>query len=111
MPSGSNLLPSTWALKIKQYPNESMRKNKAQFCGRGDKQIAGVDYFESYAPAASCWSTMCMMMNLAIQRGWTTRQVNFSNAFVQAELKEEVYVELPRCFVMIRITDTRAELY
>jgi hypothetical protein len=74
-----------------------MLKNKARFCVRGDKQIAGVDYFESYAPVAS-WSTVRMVMNLAIQRGWATRQVDFSNAFVQATLKEEVYVELPEMF-------------
>jgi hypothetical protein len=97
MPLGSNLLPSTWALKIKRYPDGRMRKNKARFCVRGDKQIAGVDYFESYAPVAS-WSTVRMVMNLAIQRGWATRQVDFSNAFVQANLKEEVYVELPEMF-------------
>ena len=74
-----------------------MRKNKARLCVRGDKQIAGVNYFESYAPVAS-WSTVRMVMNLAIQRGWATRQVDFSNAFVQATLKEEVYVELPEMF-------------
>jgi hypothetical protein len=94
MPSGSNLLLSTWALKIKRYPDGSMRKNKAWFCVRGDKQIAGVDCFESYAPVAS-WSTVRMVMNLAIQRGWATCQVDFSYAFVQGDLKEEVYVELP----------------
>ena len=39
-----------------------------------------------------------MVMNIAIQRGWATRQVDFSNAFVQARLKEEVYLELPAMF-------------
>jgi hypothetical protein len=97
MPDGANLLPSTWALKVKRYPDGNMRKLKARFCVRGDKQIAGVDYFESYAPVAS-WSTVRMVMNIAIQRGWATRQVDFSNAFVQATLKEEVYVELPEMF-------------
>jgi hypothetical protein len=70
-----------------------MRKNKARFCVQGDKHIAGLDYFECYAPVVS-WSTM----NLAVQQGWATRQVDFSNAFVQAELKEEVYMELPEMF-------------
>ena len=32
---------------------------------------------------------------MAIQRGWSTRKVDFSNAFVQATLEEEVYVKLP----------------
>jgi hypothetical protein len=97
MPSGANLLPSTWALKIKRYPDGRMRKNKARFCVRGDRQIAGVDYFESYAPVAS-WTTVRMVMNLAVQRGWATRHVDFSNAFVQATLTDEVYVELPEMF-------------
>jgi hypothetical protein len=97
MPSGSNLLHSTWALKIKGYLDGIMRKTKAQFCVRGDKQIAGVDFFESYSWVAS-WSTVRMVMNLAIQRGWATHQVNFSNAFLQTKLKEEVYVQLPEMF-------------
>ncbi len=82
LPRGANLLPSTWAFKIKRYPDGRMRKHKARFCCRGDKQIAGVDFFESYAPVVA-WSTVRMVMNIAIQQGWASRQVDFSNAFVQ----------------------------
>jgi hypothetical protein len=39
-----------------------------------------------------------MVMNLAVQQGWATRHVHFSNAFVQATLTDEVYVELPEIF-------------
>ena len=39
LPKGANLLPSTWAFKIKQYPDGKMRKHKARFCARGDKHI------------------------------------------------------------------------
>jgi hypothetical protein len=35
MPAGSNLLPGTWALKIKRYPDGRMRKHKARYCVRG----------------------------------------------------------------------------
>jgi hypothetical protein len=97
MPQGANLLPSTWTFKIKRYPDGRMRKHKARFCCRGDKQIAGVAYFESYVPVVS-WSTVWMVINIAIQRGWATRQVDFSNAFVQATLDENVYIEVPTMF-------------
>jgi hypothetical protein len=97
LPRGANLLPSTWAFKIKRYPDGRMRKHKARFCCRGDKQIAGVDFFESYAPVVA-WSTVRMVMNIAIQQGWASRQVDFSNAFVQATLEEEVYLEMPAMF-------------
>ena len=39
-----------------------------------------------------------MVTNIAIQQGWATRKVDFSNAFVQVRLKEEVYLELPAMF-------------
>ena len=62
-----------------------MRNHKARFCARGDKQIEGVDYFEIYDPVAA-WYTVCMVMNISIQREWATQQVDLSNAFVQAKL-------------------------
>jgi hypothetical protein len=31
-----NVLPSTWAFKIKSFPDGSVKKFKARFCARGD---------------------------------------------------------------------------
>ncbi len=98
LPEGANVLPSTWALRIKRYPDGRVRKFKARFCARGDKQVEGVDYFEKYAPVVS-WSTVRMLLVMSIDLGWETRQVDFSNAFVQAELNEEVYIKMPQHFV------------
>jgi hypothetical protein len=44
------------------------------------------------------WSTVRMIMNIAIQQGCASRKVDFSNAFVQATLEEEVDVEMPAMF-------------
>jgi hypothetical protein len=46
----NNLLPSTWAFKIKRYPDGRVKKFKAQFCARGNHQKEGIDYFETWAP-------------------------------------------------------------
>ena len=98
VPAGANLLPGTWTFRIKRLPNGTLRKHKARFCARGDKQIAGVDYFDKYAPVVQ-WSTVRMMLCLAASEGLHTRQVDFSNAFVQADLKEEVYIQVPQGFL------------
>jgi len=50
LPAGVNALPSTWAFKVKCYPNGRLQKFKACFCARGDKQVEGIDYFEKYSP-------------------------------------------------------------
>jgi hypothetical protein len=56
-------LPSTWTLKIKRYPDGRVRKYKARYCMRGDKQIKGVDDHETCAPVvASITVRMIMVM-------------------------------------------------
>ena len=44
-----HVLPSTWTFRCKRYPDGLVRKLKAQFCVRGDRQIEGIDYFETFA--------------------------------------------------------------
>jgi hypothetical protein len=97
IPKGRRALPSTWAFKKKRFPDGMMRKLKARFCVRGDQQVEGVDYFESYAPVVS-WTTVRLLLSLSIIFGLETRQVDYSNAFAQAKLDEEIYVQLPRGF-------------
>ena len=58
-----------------------------------------MDYFEKWAPTVS-WATVRMLLCLTLSQGWVTKQVDFSNAFVQATLKEDVYVSLPESFEM-----------
>ena len=60
-------------------------------------QIEGIDFFETYAPVVQ-WSTIRLLLSTVLTEGWVTRQVDYTNAFAQAELKEDVYVECPRLF-------------
>ena len=107
-----NVLPSTWAFKCKRYPDGAIRKLKARFCCRGDKQIEGVDYFETFAPVVN-WTTVRLMLILSIVLGLATRQVDYTAAFVHAPIETDpdweslspeeqerrgVYLEMPRGF-------------
>ncbi len=56
-----------------------------------------MDYFDRYAPVVN-WSTVRLLLILSKALVWETRQVDFSNAFVQAELKEDVYITMPVMF-------------
>ena len=40
-----------------------------------------------------------MLTVLAHQQGWTTKQIDFSNAFVQAPMTRDIYVSLPAKFM------------
>ena len=41
--SDMNVLPSTWAFKLKRFPDGTAKKFKARFCVRGDRQKEGID--------------------------------------------------------------------
>jgi hypothetical protein len=60
-----NVIRSTWAFKIKRYPDGLIKKFKARFCARGDMQIEGVDFFETYAPVVQ-WTTVRLMLVLEV---------------------------------------------
>jgi hypothetical protein len=40
---------STWVFKCKRYPDGLIKKYKARLRARGDKQIKGTDFFDTYA--------------------------------------------------------------
>jgi hypothetical protein len=94
---GLNVLKGTWVFKLKRLPDGTPSRFKARFCARGDLQKEGVDFFDTYAPVVQ-WSTIRLLLSTVLTEGWATRQVDYTNAFAQADLREEVYLECPKMF-------------
>ena len=98
VPTNKKILGGTWVFKRKSTHNlENPIKYKARFCVRGDQQIAGIDYFETYAPVCM-WSTVRLMFTLSLIADLETVQVDYANAFAQAIIKEDVYIHIPQGF-------------
>ena len=91
------VLKGTWALKLKRLPDGTPSKYKDRYCVRGDLQTEGVDLIETYAPVVQ-WSTVRLVLTMILPHGWHTKQVDYTNAFAQAEINEEIYIEPPRGF-------------
>ena len=83
-----NVLKSTWAFKVKRFPSGLIKSFKARFCVRGDMQIEGVDFYETYAPVAN-WTTIRTLLVLSVQLGLCTAQLDYLAAFPQANLKKK----------------------
>ena len=94
-----NILPSTWVFKCKRFPDGTVKKFKARFCARGDRQNEGIDYNETYAPVAQ-WTTVCIMLILEILKGLVSKQGEVTCASLYAHLEpgEKVFVEMPHGF-------------
>ena len=95
--TGAHIIPINWDFKVKRFLNGILRNFNARLCTRGDIPVEGVDYFVNYSPVVS-WTTARLMLILSIKQGWATRKVDLSNAFVQDNLVEDVYLALPSYF-------------
>ena len=81
IPPGSEVVPLMWAFRIKHLPNGDFDKFKARLVVRGDLQN---DERETFAPVVK-WSTIRTVLAFALKMGLKTRQIDFDNAFVQAD--------------------------
>ena len=87
--------------KLKYLPDGSPSKFKARYCVRGDIKKEVLDYVDTYTSVVQR-STIRLLITMVLSNGWTTKLVNYTNVFVQVEIKEEVYVEQPKGFENIK---------
>jgi hypothetical protein len=73
---------------------QQVYKHKARLNVHGGKQVYGKNYFEMYAPVVT-WFSIRLLLVLSILNNWHTRQVDFVLAYTQADIKFNMYMELP----------------
>ncbi len=96
-PQGRKLVTNKWIYKVKFKSDGSVLKFKARLVARGFSQVEGIDYQETFAPVAR-FTTFRVLLSLATARGWILEQSDISNAFLHANLTEEIYMEQPKGF-------------
>ena len=97
LPSGANVIPVKWVFKIKTDENGNVAKYKARITPKGYKQQYGVDYFEVFANTGK-YKTLRLLLSIAARRDLELRQLDVPQAFTQASLDEDVYMEMPEGF-------------
>jgi hypothetical protein len=90
----TKVLPGTWVFRVKRAPDGSFKKFKARYCIRGDLQEGD---FDTYAPVVS-FPSVRLFIAWSLILNWVTCTIDFSNAFIQADLKEPTFIHLPRGF-------------
>ncbi|GJV79733.1 retrovirus-related pol polyprotein from transposon TNT 1-94 [Tanacetum coccineum] len=87
-----------WIYKVKLVEYSDVLKNKARLVAKGYRQEEGIDFEESFAPVACIEAIRIFIANVA-SKNMTIYQMDVKTAFLNSELKEEVYVSQPAGFV------------
>nr|GEY40873.1 retrovirus-related Pol polyprotein from transposon TNT 1-94 [Tanacetum cinerariifolium] len=80
-----------WIYKVKLDKYDDVLKNKARLVAKGYQQEEGIDFEESFAPVARIEAIRIFIANVA-SKNMTIYQMDVKTAFLNGELKEEVYV-------------------
>jgi hypothetical protein len=95
LPPGKNALDTKMVLKRKEAEiNGAERRFKARLCGKGFKQIFGVDYFETFSPVAT-YDALRVFLTLMVAMDFEIDSVDVITAFLLSALQEEVYIKIP----------------
>ncbi|CAI7819673.1 unnamed protein product, partial [Closterium sp. NIES-54] len=89
-PPGANIVSGMWILRVKRPPG-SPPVFKVRYVARGFSQRQGVDYFQTFSPTLKM-TTLRVLLHVAAQRDYELHSLDFSSAFLQGSLHEEIWL-------------------
>nr|GEX61520.1 copia protein [Tanacetum cinerariifolium] len=92
------VLTLKWIYKVKLDKLGGILKNKARLVVRGYHQEEGIDCEESFAPVARL-EAIRIFFTYAAHKNMIVYQIDVKSAFLNGNLREEVYVSYPDGFV------------
>ncbi|CAI7871015.1 unnamed protein product, partial [Closterium sp. NIES-53] len=92
-PPGANIVDGMWIFRVKRPPG-SPPAFKARYIARGFSQRQGVDFFQTFSPTLKM-TTLWVLMHIAAQRDYELHSLDFSTAFLEGILHEEIWLHRP----------------
>nr|GEX22295.1 hypothetical protein [Tanacetum cinerariifolium] len=95
-----NITPLTlkWLFKNKHDEENTVIQNKTRLVVRGYRQVAGIDFEESFTPVAEM-EAIRIFLAYAAHKSFTVFQMDVKIAFLHGTLKKDVYVCQPEGFI------------
>ena len=98
LPEGKTPIGCKWLYKPKINADGSVEKYKARLVAKGYSQQEGINFDDTFAPVAKL-NTIRMLICLSTKHKWKLHQLDVKSAFLNGELKEEIYLVQPSGFV------------
>ena len=88
-----------WIFKRKMKADGAIDKYKARLVVKGYKKREGLDYFDTYSPVTRITSIRMLIAIAAVYK-LEIHQMDVKTAFLNGDLKEEIYFEQPEGFIV-----------
>ena len=95
LPPGQMAIPCSEVVKVKQGPDGEVQSYRVRIVAGGHKQVEGVNYTEAFSAAAKM-PTVCVVLANTAYQDWEIEHVDVKSAYLNAPLKETVYMKPPR---------------
>ncbi|CAI7811368.1 unnamed protein product, partial [Closterium sp. NIES-54] len=95
-PPEANIVSGMWIFRVKRPPG-SPPTFKARYVARGFSQRQGFDFFQTFSPTPKM-TTLWVLLHVAAQRDYELHLLDFSTAFLQGSLHEEIWLRRPPGF-------------
>ncbi|CAI7804241.1 unnamed protein product [Closterium sp. NIES-53] len=95
-PPGANIVSGMWIFRVKRPPG-SPPAFKARYVARGFSQRRGVDFFQTFSPTPKM-TTLRVLLHAASHLDYELHSLDFSTAFLQGSLHEEIWLRRPPGF-------------
>ncbi|CAI5484956.1 unnamed protein product [Closterium sp. Yama58-4] len=89
-PPGANIVSGMWIFRVKRPPGSPL-VFKARYVARGFSQREGVDFFQTFSPTPKM-TTLRVLLHIAAHRDYELHSLDFSTAFLQGSLHEEIWL-------------------
>ena len=90
LPPGRKPIDLKWIYKIKRDAQGNVVKHKAIIVAKGYVQKQGIDFDEVFTPVTRI-ETICLLLALAAKENWQVHHFDVKTAFLNGEIKEEVF--------------------
>ncbi|MBW0498793.1 hypothetical protein O181_038508 [Austropuccinia psidii MF-1] len=99
LPANIKPIRGGWVFVKKPASKTCKARYKAQYVARGNSQLSGCDFHETFAPTAT-FTSLRLLLTAAAHLNWHTSSFDFVAAYLNAPIDEELWIRPPEGMVI-----------